>query len=176
MMTRDGPIACLDVAYGKAASAVACELIESWADRAPVASHSMKVPGPPADYEPGEFFRRELPLLLGVLATFERPIGRVVIDGYVWLSGDGRPGLGAHLFERLGRATPIIGVAKTRFRSDTWSTEVYRGMSKRPLFVTSAGIAAAEAAACIHTMHGAHRVPTILKAADQAARELLKSG
>lgn len=175
MLPRDGLIACLDVAYGMAASAVACKLIEDWGDRVPVASDAMKVRGPPADYEPGEFFRRELPLLLGVIETLGRPIGLAVIDGYVWLSKDGRPGLGAHLFEHLGGTIPVIGVAKTRFRGDSWSAEVYRASSKRPLLVTSAGMAAAEAAACIHKMHGSYRVPTILRAVDQAARELLNS-
>ena len=47
---------------------------------------------------------------------------------------------------------------------------VLRGESLRPLFVSAAGMDHARAAALVQGMHGAYRVPTLLKRADQLAR------
>ena len=114
-------------------------------------------------------------LLLGAgpAPAATRPIVYViVIDGYVWLEGN-QPGLGGHLFASLGCRTPVIGVAKSRYRNDTWSLPVLRGTSRQALFVTSAGILATEAAHCVRRMHGDHRIPTILALVDRAARDEL---
>ena len=46
-------------------------------------------------YEPGEFYRRELPALTAVL-TGVTGLSQLIIDGYVDLDASGRPGLGAH--------------------------------------------------------------------------------
>jgi deoxyribonuclease V len=121
-----------------------------------------------AEYQPGEFYRREMPCLLKVLAQGPQP-SVVVVDGYVSL-GDGRPGLGAHLFEALGEKTPVVGVAKTRFHSATEAVPVCRGTSRAPLYVTAAGIEASVAADWIAGMHGPYRVPTVLKRVDQLVR------
>lgn len=174
METQSGPIACLDVAYSAAASVAACALIDDWEAPTPISVHSFQILGSPADYEPGRFFLRELPLLLELLFSLKSQVSVAVVDGYVWLSGDGRAGLGAHLFDQLGGACPVIGVAKTRYRGDTWSNEVFRAASKRPLLVTSVGIDATQAAACIEKMHGKHRIPTLLKIADRLARDGLQ--
>jgi deoxyribonuclease V len=96
----------------------------------------------------------------------------IVIDGYVWLSEDGRPGLGAHLFEALARTTAIVGVSKTSFAGSAFAVSVYRGGSHRPLFVTAAGVEPAIAAGWIGGMHGAHRIPTLLKRVDRLCREV----
>jgi deoxyribonuclease V len=45
---------------------------------------------------PGQFYLRELPPMMAVLATAGK-LGLLVIDGYVDLDPDGRPGLGARL-------------------------------------------------------------------------------
>jgi deoxyribonuclease V len=71
----------------------------------------------------------------------------------------------------LGGGTPVIGVAKNRYRHDAWSIPVLRGVSKRPLFVTSAGIEAKKTAEYVRQMHGDHRIPTILNVVDRAARD-----
>lgn len=166
-------IACLDVAYGSTAAAVACVMVRSWdasgADRIEV----RRFDGPAERYEPGAFYRRELPLLRSVISGFEEMIEVIVVDGYVWLDADGQPGLGGHLFAGLGCRVPVIGVAKTRYLNDTWSTPVLRGASRRPLFVTSAGVDGKTAAECVRRMDGSHRIPTILALADRAAREEL---
>jgi deoxyribonuclease V len=47
---------------------------------------------------------------------------------------------------------------------------VFRGGSGSPLFVTAVGVDAAEAVRDIKRMHGAHRVPTLLRLVDRLAR------
>jgi deoxyribonuclease V len=121
-----------------------------------------------ADYRPGEFYRRELPCLLGVLARGPAP-AVVVIDGYVWL-GPVRPGLGAHLYEALRRSAGVIGVAKTRFARATGAVPILRGRSRSPLYITAIGLDVAEAARWVSGMHGAYRLPTLLKRVDRLAR------
>ena len=64
-------------------------------------------------------------------------------DGYADLDPGGRP-LGAHVHAEFG--IPVIGVAESRFRTATHAVPVLRGSSVRPLFVTAAGMPAAEAA------------------------------
>lgn len=94
----------------------------------------------------------------------------IVIDGYVTL-GD-KPGLGMRLWDTIGQATPIIGVAKTRFEGAV-ASEVFRGQSELPLHVTVAGIALSEATASVSTMAGDFRIPTLLKRVDRLARDEL---
>lgn len=121
-----------------------------------------------APYEPGEFYRRELPCLLAVLARGPAA-DVVVVDGCVWL-GPGRAGLGAHLYAALGERTAVVGVAKSRFAGATDAVPVYRGSSRSPLYVTAAGVSAAEAAGWVASMHGPYRIPSLLKRADRLAR------
>jgi deoxyribonuclease V len=166
-------IACFDAAYARTAAAVAGALIPSWDAGGPSQMRVRRFDGPPRNYEPGAFYKRELPLLLSIISDFERPIEVIVIDGYVWLDANGLPGLGGHLFSSLGGRIPVVGIAKTRYQNDTWSIPVLRGESRQPLFITSAGTQAREAAECVRRMHGDYRIPTILKIVDRAAREEL---
>jgi len=117
-----------------------------------------------------------LPLLRAVIGGLTSRPSMLVIDGYVWLGATEAPGLGAHLFEELDAATPIVGVAKTGYRNDTWSERVYRGESRKPLYVTAAGVETARAAALVASMHGKHRVPTLLKQVDRLARAAAAQG
>jgi deoxyribonuclease V len=172
-MSTTSAIACLDVAYADAAAAVAGALIPSWDAKGASKIVARRFDSTPASYEPGAFYKRELPLLLSIISELGDPIDVIVIDGYVWLSADSQPGLGGHLFASLGRRAPVIGIAKTRYRNDTWSIPVLRGASQQPLFVTSAGIDVKEAAQCVGRMHGDHRIPTILTLVDRAARDAL---
>nr|MDT0656641.1 endonuclease V [Micromonospora sp. DSM 115978] len=118
-------------------------------------------------YRPGAFFARELPAIRAVLTLVEA-LDLLVVDGYVDLAPDGRPGLGAHLHAETG--VPVIGVAKTAFRSATHAVEVHRGAATRPLYVTSAGIPADRAAALVAGMAGGHRLPDALRRVDRLAR------
>ena len=92
-----------------------------------------------------------------------------MIDGFVYLDQQLQPGLGARLYEALGSQIPVIGVAKTAFNGAP-CLPVLRGQSKRALFVSSIGVDVRTAAADVARMHGAHRIPTLLKAVDAAAR------
>lgn len=163
-------IAALDVCYGPTRAAAACVLFSTFRDASPAATHVAHVTDV-APYEPGAFYKRELPCLLAVLALAPSPLDAVVVDGYVWLSDDGRPGLGAHLFEALNRQTPIVGVAKTTFTGAAFAEPVLRGGSAKPLYVTAAGVDARTAAGWIREMAGPHRLPTLLKLVDRLARD-----
>lgn len=144
-------------------------LFDQWQDGAPSASFTATIQ-PPADYNPGELFRRELPCLLAVLQRTNVTPGIVVVDAYVTLDPSGRPGLGAHLYEALGRRVPVIGVAKTPFAAATTAIPLLRGTSVKPLWITALGVQAEEAALHIGSMHGNHRMPTLLRQVDRLAR------
>ena len=118
-------------------------------------------------YRPGEFYLRELPPLRAVLAGLGG-LGLLVVDGYADLDPDGRPGLGAHVHAEFG--IPVIGVAKSRFRTATHAVPVQRGSSVRPLFVTAAGMPAADAADLVRRMAGRYRLPDALRRVDTLAR------
>jgi deoxyribonuclease V len=94
----------------------------------------------------------------------------VIVDGYVWLDGSGKPGLGGHLFQALGERVTVVGIAKTPLHGADGAHEVLRGSSQRPLFVTAAGIPADVAAEHVRAMHGAHRIPTLLSRVDALCR------
>ncbi len=118
-------------------------------------------------YQPGRFYLRELPPIRAVLAATDA-IHLLVIDGYVDLDPLGTPGLGIHVHKYAG--IPVVGVAKTAFRSATHAVPITRGMADRPLFVTAAGVPIDEAAALIEAMSGRHRLPDALRRADFLAR------
>jgi len=165
------PLACVDAHYTDSAASVACVLFQAWDAAAPLQVLTSRH-GAAQAYEPGAFYKRELPLLLAVLDRLTRQPGTVIVDGYVWLDG-GRPGLGAMLYRALGERIPVIGVAKTQFAGATAGIPVVRGGSRRPLYVSAVGIDAAEAARGAEAMHGPHRIPTLLHLADRAARDAL---
>lgn len=124
----------------------------------------------PEEYVPGQFYQRELPALMTVIGPALGRTKIIVIDGYVSLGSEGRPGLGMHLWHHLGGAVPVVGVAKTRFRGTPEECEVTRGASRSPLFVTAAGLGLEEAKGCIRRMAGEHRLPTLLKEVDRLSR------
>ena len=162
-------IAALDVHYNdvQGVGNSAAVVFQRWDDPSPTAEYTAVSQSVPP-YVPGQFFRRELPCLLAVLNKIKEPIDVVLIDGYVKL-GD-QPGLGQHLFAHCSHTTPVIGIAKTRFHGAP-AKEVFRGVSKSPLYVTSIGVSADDAALGVQKMHGSHRIPALLKRADQLARQ-----
>lgn len=168
-----GFIAVLDAAYSETSAAGACVLIDDFGSPDPVSTGQVSLQQVSSQYEPGAFYKRELPVLLALLDEVKQPLRAVVIDGYVFLDRDGRPGLGAHLAAALGDRVPVIGVAKTPFRGDDWSHRVFRGVSRRPLHVTATGFDPDAAARAVETMHGANRIPEMCKLADRLAREAL---
>jgi deoxyribonuclease V len=162
----------LDVQYGDSRACGACVGFEDPVSSEPAFVLVEAFQGAPAPYVPGRFRERELPYLnrLVTLAGDRCAlVEAIIIDGFVWL-GENRPGLGLHLHEALGSRTPVIGVAKTPFKGAPGG-EIRRGRSVRPLFVTSVGLDQREAENLIRSMHGEHRIPTLLKLADRASRD-----
>jgi deoxyribonuclease V len=162
-------LACVDVDYRDDSALAACVLFRDWGDEHS-AAELVRTIREVAAYVPGQFYKRELPCLLAVLADVPEPLEAVVIDGYVWLKDVRTPGLGGHLFEALKRTIPVIGVAKTRFFGADAARPVKRGESDRPLYVTAAGLAVEEAARLVQGMHGAYRLPTLLRRVDTLCR------
>ena len=162
-------LAAVDAQYEGETAAVACVTFLDWTDPAPESEHSTLVDSVEA-YIPGEFWRRELPCILAVLRLLPQPPETILIDGYVWLDGNGRKGLGAHLFDALGGSTAVVGVAKHSFHGAVNAALVHRGQSERPLHVTAQGMPLQAAEAAVRSMHGEHRIPTLLKRVDQLCR------
>jgi deoxyribonuclease V len=122
-------------------------------------------------YVSGELYRRELPVLVDLLALVEQRVTleRVIVDGHVDVAPD-QPGLGRHLFEALERRLTVVGVAKNAFVGAP-SEGVFRGRSRKPLWVSSTGDLEA-AVAGIRAMYGSDRIPKLLRLADRSARQL----
>lgn len=118
-----------------------------------------------APYVPGKFYQRELPCLLEVLHTWEKP-DYIIIDGYVW-TGDREMGLGAHLAAET--TSEVIGVAKTKYKGAP-SCKVIRGIGTKPLYVTASSIDRNIAGSYIENMRGPNRLPTMLKLVDRICR------
>ena len=161
-------IAALDVHYHESHALAACVAVSSWQDAEATHTHAVRTAAA-ADYRPGQFFRRELPSLLAVLEASACCFDVVVIDGYVWLDAE-RPGLGWHLNESLQHRAAVIGIAKSAYAGCSVARPVLRGRSQKPLFVTAIGIDVDVAAEHVRAMHGAHRVPTLIKLADRLSR------
>jgi len=164
-------ILCVDVHYQAAAVTTACVGFSEWSDERSRFELVLRSPTAAEPYEPGQFYKRELPFIVEARSRITAPVEVLIIDGYVWLGAD-KPGLGARVFDALGKRTPVVGVAKSSFRGADAAVPVIRGQSRHPLFVTAVGIDARQAAEYLRTMHGAHRVPTLLKRVDRLARGL----
>jgi deoxyribonuclease V len=190
-------ITCLDVDYRPASVVAAAVSFLRWTDAAAAHEVVHTAAEPPAEYEPGQFYRRELPHLLAVLGLLPAPPRLILVDGFVWLAdqpdGTAGPGLGAHLHAALAAASrapgapgvpgapgglgglggpiPVVGVAKRPYRLANRAVPVLRGESQLPLWVTAVGLPLDEAVAAVAAMHGEHRIPTLLRRVDRLARD-----
>jgi deoxyribonuclease V len=158
-------IACLDVDYRSQGAVAAGVWFRGWGSAAAEFESAVSL-SEVAEYEPGSFYRRELPCMLAVLKTGPQA-DVVVVDGYVWLA-DRAAGLGAHLHAVTGGV--VVGVAKSRFAGATSAVPVCRGRSRSPLYVTAVGMSVTEAAESVTGMHGPYRVPTLLRRVDALTR------
>jgi deoxyribonuclease V len=95
-------------------------------------------------------------------------LGLPVVDGYAALDPDGRLGLGAHAHAKFG--IPMMGVAKSRYRTAIHAVPDLRGSSARPLFVTAAGMPPTDATDLVRRMTGRYPLPDALRGADALAR------
>lgn len=144
-------------------------IINDWKDTLPLnelVHNTSKV----APYEPGKFYRRELPCILGLIHQHKLAPTHIVIDGHVYLDGNKQRGLGAYLYDALKEQVPVIGVAKNKFKNMPEIHAVIRGQSQTPLWITSIGIDFREAQNYVRAMAGNYRLPDMIKRADQLAR------
>jgi len=162
-------ILAVDVQYSENHATVAGVVFEDWQDATPEMELASTVEGI-ADYQPGQFYKRELPCILKLIEENELELECIVVDGFVYLDDSGKAGLGKHLFDALNGKVPVIGVAKKLFKGIGSQHEVYRGTSNKPLYVTAAGINVNQAKEYIRSMHGKYRLPTLLKRVDQVCR------
>lgn len=127
-----------------------------------------------ADYTPGEFYKRELPCILDLFSKLPyQDTEAIIVDGFVFLDDEEKPGLGAHLYHALDQKIPVIGVAKTNFASlEHNKIAVLRGESIKPLYITAIGMDAQQAAEQVKQMAGEYRFPTLLKQLDQLTKEI----
>src|SRR3984957_17481575 len=150
------PFAAVDVHYPAAGGARAALVLADDPTFSQVLAQKTAFVAQVAGYVPGQFFRRELPPIRAVLAGVTG-IELLVIDGYADLAPDGKPRLGACVHAELG--VPVVGVAKSFFATATHAIPVIRGHATNPLYVTAAGVPAAEAAELIRQMSGRFRLP-----------------
>ncbi|MEL7146525.1 MAG: endonuclease V [Bacteroidota bacterium] len=165
-------IVAIDVHYRKETAKIVAVLFNHWTD-IQATDFLIKYMPIAADYEPGEFYKRELPCLLHILGDINLTLVEcIVVDGYVFLDDDLKKGLGAHLFDALQGKKPVVGLAKSSFKKcKQYSREVLRGSSSKPLYVTAVGTELDEAVDCIRQMHGDFRIPTLLQQMDSKTKE-----
>ena len=126
-----------------------------------------------AEYQPGQCYKRELRCVEEVFRQVKaRKLGKIemiLVDGYADF-GTAQASLGTHVYDEY--RIPVIGIAKNPFRSCVVSnTEVYRGSSEKPLFVTCKGIQHRKAKDIVRKMAGEYRIPALVKLADKVARD-----
>jgi deoxyribonuclease V len=162
-----GRYAAVDVHYPAAGGATAALVVAPDPTLSTVLDERVVHIAEVAPYRPGSFFMRELPALRAVLDGAGH-VDLLVVDGYVHLDPDSRPGLGAYAHSEFG--VPVIGVAKTRFRGADHAIEVRRGAATRPLYITAVGLPDEQAAALVARMGGSYRLPDALRRVDRLAR------
>jgi deoxyribonuclease V len=159
---------CLDVQYTDNQALAAAILFTDWTDSTATRAVTLPILDV-AEYESGAFYKRELPCLEAILEMIIEPLEYILVDSFVYLDHQQKFGLGARLYMALEEKIPVIGVAKTDFTGAP-SIPILRGESKQALFVSSIGCDTPQAAAWVQSMHGMHRIPTLLKAVDALAR------
>ena len=111
----------VDAYYAGNKAKVVGVLFENFSDEKPLKIIS-KIVDDVAPYESGSFYKRELSCIVSLLQDLDmRDISLIVIDGFVYLDGDGRYGLGGHLYEHLERRVQVVGVAKSPFKGSASS-------------------------------------------------------
>lgn len=157
----------IDVYYENDIAYVAGIVFNDWLDTG-CPNYKTKVVGV-EKYTPGEFYRRELPCILKLIEEHKLKPDCIIIDGYVFLENN-TSGLGKYLYDALNGMVPVIGVAKNPRGEMPEKLKVYRGESKKPLFITSVGIEVELSKKIIKNMQGAYRMPDALKSVDTFCR------
>jgi deoxyribonuclease V len=165
-------ILAIDSYYFENKAKTVCLIFEQW-NSSEIKNSFTEIINNIENYVPGEFYKRELPCIISLIFKLDlTKIDFIIIDGFVYLDDNGKFGLGAYLYEKLSGKIPIIGVAKTDFISLNKNKQLlFRGKSKKPLFITSIGINIDEATEKIKIMNGEYRIPTLLKELDKQTKE-----
>ncbi|WP_281989458.1 endonuclease V [Aquimarina aggregata] len=168
-------ILALDTYYYKNKAKTVCVCFTDISNNQPIHIYSEIIEGVSA-YEPGAFYKRELPCILSIFKQVDlSEVTYIIVDSFVILDDSGKFGLGGHLFEALDKKTPIIGVAKSGFHANKNNVlELLRGESKKPLYISAIGIELQTAYMMIKSMHGAYRMPTLLQLLDTKTKENTK--
>src|ERR1044072_7336864 len=162
-------IIAIDVHYKENTAKAVGALIQNWGDAAAV-QHIIRYIDAVEDYEPGAFYKRELPCIMEILNQMDlSTVTYIVVDGFVVLNDLGKPGLGAYVYESINPKVPVIGVAKNNFHQNLINViPVLRGESNNPLYVSAVGVDLQLAADFVKNMHGEFRFPTVLKELDRS--------
>jgi len=166
-------ILAFDTYYFDGKAKTVCVEFQEWNQSADFKIHTEIIENV-AEYIPGEFYKRELPCILSLLDQIDlKKVEAIVVDGFVYLDDEKKYGLGGHLYEKLNREIPIIGVAKTNFASiEKDKRSLFRGDSQKPLYVTAIGIELEDAFQKVESMAGEFRMPTLLKEMDRLTKEI----
>lgn len=164
-------ILAVDVQYTENRVRIAGVMFKNWQDEVPQKEYISLIEDV-ADYEPGQFYKRELPCILKLIKENKLQPKIIIVDGYVYLDGHSKAGLGKYLYDALKGEVIVIGIAKKPFKDIDGRYEVCRGSSKKPLYVTSVGIETEQAKARVRSMHGRNRLPTLIKRVDQICRDI----
>ncbi|GLY14072.1 endonuclease V [Kineosporia sp. NBRC 101677] len=162
--------AAVDVGYPPSGGARAALVLSDSPEFARITGTRVSMVDEVAPYEPGQFYKRELPAVRAVLAELTELPHLLVVDGFVDLDPAGTPGMGRYVHREFG--ITVVGVAKTAFRTAEHALEVRRGASARPLHVTAAGMPPEDAATLVQRLSGPHRIPDALRAVDRLSRGL----
>jgi deoxyribonuclease V len=103
--------AAVDVHYLPTGGARAALVLAPDAAFATIVSEKTALIDHVAPYQPGEFYRRELPPIRAVLAGVD-DLDLLIIDGYVTLDPGGRPGLGAHAHAEFSVPVSARGIRR----------------------------------------------------------------
>ncbi|AWI05521.1 endonuclease V [Clostridium drakei] len=161
--------ACFDVYYYENYAKASCVVFQKDEEERILAEYNI-LSDEINEYIPGQFYKRELPCILKLLEEVKENLDFIIVDSFVWLN-DSKKGLGGYLYEALNYKTPVIGVAKTFFKDSTNYSEVYRGNSNKPLYVSAANLDLNYAAQFIKELNGEYRMPQMLKRVDQLSRD-----
>lgn len=165
-------IIAVDVYYEENRAKSVGVIFQRWEDSKPlevITSYTET----PHEYETGFFYKRELPCIQELLKLTDiNQIHTLVVDGYVYLDNEQKPGLGHYVYTNYLGEIPVIGVAKNAFHNnEALVRKIYRGSSSKPLYITAVGMELEIAAEHIQSMYGEYRFPHLLKLLDKQTKE-----
>jgi deoxyribonuclease V len=160
-------ILAFDTYYFDNKAKTVCLCFDDWAASEPASIYSEILEGI-EPYIPGKFYQRELPCILSLFHQVNTTdVDAIIVDGYVYINDKMDFGLGGHLYAALQQTIPVIGVAKSNFKTlDKFKFELFRGDSTNPLYISAIGIEMNKACHYVASMHGPYRFPTLLKSLD----------